>query len=444
MVTSPNPRRLRALLLAGVSLAFLAGPLLQAQVAGAAGRQSILHRGTASGVPLRQHGVPSGPTVTLANFNVTDLTTGGTISSSDNSVALQPGCLNGPSFLCLGLGASDSFTVSPATPLQAGTFYDSAKNAMTIRVGGQSCGEFQQASGGWSGGMQLDQFVWSTTLDTFAAQIACTNADVSINGTIALNVTNTTPNQGYYQYDTFGDTFGFGNDSYLTYLGSPGFLNLNSPIVSMATTPDGGGYWMTGGDGGVFAYGDAGFYGSTGNMHLNQPIVGMAATPSGKGYWFVASDGGVFAYGDAAFYGSMGASLLNQPIVGMAASPTGKGYWLVAADGGIFAYGDAPFYGSTGNIHLNQPIVGMAASSNGKGYWFVASDGGVFSYGNAAFHGSMGNLVLNEPVTGMLATADDGGYSLVATDGGLFSFGDAPFYGSLGGQGASGIVGMVR
>ena len=40
--------------------------------------------------------------------------------------------------------------------------------------------------------------------------------------------------------------------------------------------------------------------------HLNQPIVGMAATPDGGGYWLVASDGGIFTFGDAAFYGSTG------------------------------------------------------------------------------------------------------------------------------------------
>ena len=74
----------------------------------------------------------------------------------------------------------------------------------------------------------------------------------------------------------------------------------------MATTPSGGGYWMTGSDGGVFAYGNARFFGSTGNIRLNKPIVGMAATADGGGYWFVASDGGVFAYGDARFHGSMG------------------------------------------------------------------------------------------------------------------------------------------
>ncbi|WP_200891146.1 hypothetical protein, partial [Acidithrix ferrooxidans] len=77
--------------------------------------------------------------------------------------------------------------------------------------------------------------------------------------------------------------------------------------------------------------------------NLNKPIVGMAATPDGKGYWLVASDGGIFTYGDAGFYGSAGAIPLNKPIVGMAATPDGKGYWLVASDGGIFTYGDAAF-----------------------------------------------------------------------------------------------------
>ena len=106
----------------------------------------------------------------------------------------------------------------------------------------------------------------------------------------------------------------------------------------------------------------AAFYGSEGGSHLNAPIVGMAASPSGHGYWMVASDGGIFSFGDAAFYGSEGGSHLNAPIVGMAASPSGHGYWMVASDGGIFSFGDAAFYGSEGGSHLNAPIVGMAAS----------------------------------------------------------------------------------
>ena len=89
-------------------------------------------------------------------------------------------------------------------------------------------------------------------------------------------------------------------------------------------------------------------------MALNKPIVGMAATPSGNGYWLVASDGGIFSFGDATFHGSTGAIALNKPIVGMAATPSGNGYWLVASDGGIFSFGDATFHGSTGAIALES------------------------------------------------------------------------------------------
>ncbi len=46
------------------------------------------------------------------------------------------------------------------------------------------------------------------------------------------------------------------------------------------------------------------------------PIMGIAATPDGGGYWLVASDGGIFSFGDAGFFGSSGPHL--APIVGMA------------------------------------------------------------------------------------------------------------------------------
>jgi len=213
---------------------------------------------------------------------------------------------------------------------------------------------------------------------------------------------------------------------------------LNSVMVAQAADPVSGadgatqGYWLASADGGVFAYGAAGFYGSLGSLRLNGPVVGIAATPDGKGYWLVAMDGGVFSFGDAQFYGSMGGIRLNQPVVGMAATPDGKGYWLVASDGGIFSFGDAQFYGSMGGTPLNQPIVGMAATPDGKGYWLVASDGGIFSFGDAQFYGSLGGEVLNDPIVGMAATPAGGGYLLVGSGGQVYTFGDAPFYGSDG------------
>jgi N-acetylmuramoyl-L-alanine amidase len=217
-----------------------------------------------------------------------------------------------------------------------------------------------------------------------------------------------------------------------------------APIVGMASTPNGGGYWMVGSDGGVFSYGDAKFYGSEGGAHLNAPVVGMAAAPSGGGYWLVASDGGVFAFGDANFYGSMGGRPLNQPIVGMAATPNGGGYWLVASDGGVFAFGDATFDGSMGGRTLNKPVVGMAAAAPGGGYWLVASDGGVFAFGDATFDGSMGGRPLSKPIVGMASAPNGGGYWLVASDGGVFALGNATFYGSAAAiQPAAPAVGMA-
>ncbi len=237
------------------------------------------------------------------------------------------------------------------------------------------------------------------------------------------------PSDGYRFVARDGGIFTFGNAGFY---GSAGGERLNSPIVAIATTPDRSGYWLVGADGGIFAYGNATSYGSLGGTRLNQPIVGIASTPSGKGYWLVASDGGIFSYGDASFYGSTGAIKLNQPIVGIASTPSGKGYWLIARDGGIFAYGDAQFFGSTGNIKLNQPIVAALPSPSGKGYQLVASDGGLFAFGDATFHGSTGAIKLNQPIVGAAGTGNGGGYWLIASDGGVFAFGNAGFFGSTG------------
>ena len=204
------------------------------------------------------------------------------------------------------------------------------------------------------------------------------------------------------------------------------------PVPAAASAP---GYWLLGGDGGVFSFGAARFFGSTGDIKLNRPAVAMAATPDGNGYWFTATDGGVFTFGSAGFFGSTGAVNLNQPVVGMATTPTGKGYWLVASDGGIFAFGDAGFYGSTGAVKLAQPIIGMAPTPTGEGYWLVARDGGIFAFGDAGFFGSTGGNPATSPVADLAVTPTGKGYWLLAEDGGIYNFGDAPYRGSLAGTG---------
>jgi len=274
-------------------------------------------------------------------------------------------------------------------------------------------------------------FTWAGNVVPYLPAEPASTPTAPLPGSLSIapvvGVAATPTGNGYWEVASDGGIFSFGN---ATFYGSMGGHPLNQPIVGMAATPTGHGYWEVASDGGIFSFGDATFYGSMGGHPLNQPIVGMAATPTGHGYWEVARDGGIFSFGTARFYGSMGGHPLNQPIVGMAAMPTGHGYWEVASDGGIFSFGDATFYGSMGGHPLNQPIVGMAATPTGHGYWEVASDGGIFSFGSAQFHGSMGGHPLNQPIVGMAATPTGNGYWEVASDGGIFSFGSAQFHGS--------------
>jgi len=240
-----------------------------------------------------------------------------------------------------------------------------------------------------------------------------------------VGMASTPSGDGYWLADASGGVSPHG--SVVSY-GSMAGHRLNAPITHIVSTPDGGGYWLVAADGGIFSFGDAPFYGSMGGRHLDAPVVDIAPTPDGWGYWLVASDGGIFSFGDAHFYGSMGGRHLDAPIVGISADDATGGYWEVASDGGIFSFW-AAFHGSAGAVHLSRPVNGMASLADGQGYWFVASDGGIFCEGTAPFHGSMGGTRLSAPVVGMAIDPVTGGYWLVASDGGVFGLG-APFYGT--------------
>jgi hypothetical protein len=100
-------------------------------------------------------------------------------------------------------------------------------------------------------------------------------------------------------------------------------------------------------------------------MVLNKPIVGMAATPDGGGYWLVASDGGVFSLGDAGYHGSVPGQGIDShaPVEGIVASPSGGGYWILGRDGALYSYGDASYLGSLVGIGLQGSITGAATST---------------------------------------------------------------------------------
>lgn len=117
-------------------------------------------------------------------------------------------------------------------------------------------------------------------------------------------------------------------------------------VGNMLITQDNGdGYWMLGGDGGVFAKGGAPFCGSIPGVGAKPttPIIGGASTPSGQGYWLVNSSGEVFAFGDAQYLGpdpswraDWGIGTPDNPVIGIAACKIsgGPSYALGAARAG--------------------------------------------------------------------------------------------------------------
>ena len=251
--------------------------------------------------------------------------------------------------------------------------------------------------------------------------------------TQALTIVITSPppppkTQGYWLTAGDGGVFAFGSAAFR---GSAATVPLVAPIVGIATTPNGGGYWLGAKDGGVFSYGVA-FHGSLGNDHLAAPIVGIAATPDGAGYYLVGADGGVFTFGDAHFHGSAANIHLAGAIVGIAVTRDGGGYYLVGKDGGVFTFGDARFQGSLGATALNTSIAGIAVDNATQGYWLVGTNGSLYVFGAPSF-GSVANAALHAPVVGIASTQNGLGYRFVASDGGVFCFGDASFHGSMGG-----------
>jgi hypothetical protein len=195
-----------------------------------------------------------------------------------------------------------------------------------------------------------------------------TDVTVASGGANATAVASTPSGKGGWVLDgstgrvvPFGDAHSFGDGTGIAHRGGTWApFGSNIPYFSgIAATPDGGGYWLVGIDGGVFAFGDAGFYGSMGDHPLAAPVEGIAPSTDGRGYRLVSFDGGVFAFGDASFAGSMGGQPLAAPMIGIATGPSG-GYWTVAQDGGVFAFGGAPFLGSLAGRTLARPVYGIA------------------------------------------------------------------------------------
>ena len=264
---------------------------------------------------------------------------------------------------------------------------------------------------------------------------------------------------GYWLVGSDGGVFTFGNASFY---GSTGSLHLQRPVVGIVLSETHQGYWLVASDGGIFSYGNTSFYGSIPGLgihpagsglpnSLNSPIVAMVSSNDGGGYFMVGADGGVFAFGDATFAGSCpGIGGCSGTAVGVVPTRgTNGGYWVVTSTGNVYGFG-TPSYGQPGP--QSSPITSATVSYNlsegyGGGYYVLDANGQVFAYGNAdKSFGSIptGQAGGNNPATAIVvhlsayASGDDG-YWVATANGTVFGLG-APSFGGMNGTNLNGRV----
>ncbi len=73
-------------------------------------------------------------------------------------------------------------------------------------------------------------------------------------------------------------------------------------------------------------------------MKLVSPIAGINATSNGRGYWLVAADGGIFTFGNAGFFGSVGGGCMPTDTVALISNKNINGYFIATRDGQVRAF----------------------------------------------------------------------------------------------------------
>lgn len=257
---------------------------------------------------------------------------------------------------------------------------------------------------------------------------------------------------GYWLASADGGVFTFGSAHFY---GSAAADRRLSPTAGMAATSDNRGYWLATADGGVFSFGDATYHGSLpglglaaygttttpGERRLNAPVVGIARSVAGHGYYLVGADGGVFAFGDAHFRGScVGDPACNAPAVALVADATGQGYWLLLANAKMVPFGDAAAIGDGDCQHQaaesNLTATAAARTLDGRGYWVVLQNGTTCAEGDALTESiweAQGPTDRQHPAVAIITDYEGLGAWLVMSTGTVDRYGDAPRIGGLNG-----------
>ena len=206
----------------------------------------------------------------------------------------------------------------------------------------------------------------------------------------------------------------------LGWYGSKSESAVRKPIVAMASSPSGYGYWLVSQIGQVSAFGDAPYKG--GAKGTMSSVAGIAGTATGRGYWLAGAGGAVKAYGDAPALGGLAEG--DGTVTGIARTLTGQGYWLVTEAGRVAPFGDAVSYG--GLVGEANGVRGIVPSPTGLGYWLFTSSGRVSAFGDAQSYGGLADKEITQSIVGMTPSATGQGYWLIGDKGKVSAFGDAP------------------
>ncbi|MCU1489016.1 MAG: hypothetical protein JWM85_421, partial [Acidimicrobiaceae bacterium] len=232
---------------------------------------------------------------------------------------------------------------------------------------------------------------------------------------------------GYRIAYASGRVDGFGS---LPALGGLGAAAPVSPVVGIADSSDGAGYWLLQANGTVRAFGDA-LQASYAQTSPSVPMTGITASPSDRGYLLVNSAGDVSSFGAARNFGSLPSSRLvpGARVVGIASDSDGSGYWLASSTGGVYAFGDAPFLGAAAGRLGGDRVVALAAAPSGQGYWLATASGRILAFGSAGSYGEPRAASLKGTIVGIAPSADGRGYWLATSTGAIYAYGDARYEG---------------
>ena len=184
------------------------------------------------------------------------------------------------------------------------------------------------------------------------------------------------PLRGYYVLTADGMVWPEGGAISFGHADIPGGL-----ARAIAVMPDGLGYAVLDGHGGLHLFGTARLLPVNPTIHWRGVDIAraIAITPSGRGYAVLDGLGGIHAVGDAA-PAPPGAPAKGDVARSLVISPSGRGYAVMDADGTVLVSGDMPavLERPAGNV---APDVSMTMAPSGDGLALMDSNGDVLTDG---------------------------------------------------------------